>query len=166
MLDARIESALNKQINYEFAAAYNYLATAAYFERQNLTGFAHWMYTQRTEEEDHAMRLYRYVIDRGGKVELGAIAKPVIAPGSIREVFVKALDMERENTKGIYDLYSLANDLKDYATMSHLKWFLDEQVEEEKIMEEVIGLMDFAGADKGALLTLNRQFGERAKAQA
>ena len=161
MLDKKIEESLNRQINFEFAAAHNYLAMAAHFERVNLLGFAGWMQQQREEEVVHAMRLFQYVNDRGGSVRLGAIEEPPYEFESTRAVFLKSLEMEQDNTRAINDLYSLATDLKDFATMSHLQWFLDEQVEEEKIMNEVIAKIDLAGHDRAALLVLNQELGNR-----
>ena len=161
MLSKKIEAALNKQINHELSAAYNYLAMAGHFERQNLAGFSSWMLLQRNEELEHAMKLYQYLLDRGGKLELSAISKPAARFGSIRAVFEKALEQEQVNTKAIHVLYSLATKENDYTTQSQLKWFLDEQVEEEKIMDEVIALLDLAKGEKSALLVLNQQLGDR-----
>jgi len=160
----KIEQALNKQIRHEISAAYSYLAMAAYFDQQNLAGFAHWMQHQRQEELEHAMRLFQYVIDRGGKVELETIEKPQSTFNSIKAVFEKSLDLEKINTQAIDELYSLAVDLKDYATQSRLQWFLDEQVEEEKTMSEILSLLEIAGDNKSALLALNNQLGQRASA--
>ena len=157
----KMGAALNRQINQEMEGAYNYLAMAAYFERLNLSGLAGWMHTQRKEELEHALRLYRYVLDRGGTIDLGAIEKPRQNYKSVRQVFETALNFEKANTKGIHSLYGLALKENDYATQSHLQWFVDEQVEEEKIVVDVLGLLDVAGDDKSALLVLNRQFGER-----
>ena len=161
MLDPKVEAAINDQINHELASAYYYLAMSAYFESQNLSGFAHWMLIQRAEELEHAMRLFRYQLDRGGRVQLKAVDQPQAEFDSVSAVFQRALDLEQANTTAINNLYSLALELKDYATQSHLKWFLDEQVEEEKIMDETVSLIRMVGDDKGALLLLNRQLGER-----
>ncbi len=163
MLHKKIEEALNKQINHEISAAYSYLAMAAHFEQMSLCGFSSWMLHQRSEELEHAMRLYQYVIDRRGTVELGAIEKPQSTFGSVREVFEKALELESVNTQAINGLYRLAVELKDYATQSHLQWFLDEQVEEEKSMDQIIGLLEIAGDDKSALLALNHQMAARSE---
>lgn len=162
MLDAKIESALNRQINHEMAAAYNYLAMAAWFEHNNLTGFAHWMMSQREEELQHAKRLWQYVLDRGGKIDLEAVSKPKAEFEDVHEVFALALEMEKENTETINDLYVMANELGDYATQSHLQWFLDEQVEEEKTFDEVRSLLELAGDDRSVLLYLNDKLGARA----
>ena len=160
-IEAKIESAINQQINHEMTAAYNYLAMVVYFEQINLAGFAFWMRKQHEEELERASKLFQYLLDRGGKVDLGAIPKPSAEFASVAHVFEAALKMEQANTASINEVYALAKDVNDYATLSHLQWFLDEQVEEEKTMDETLGLVRFAGDDKSALLTLNNQMAKR-----
>lgn len=162
-LSKQMEAALNRQINQEMAGAYSYLAMAGFYEAKNLSGFAAWVHAQRIEELEHAMRLFRYVLDRGGRIDLASVEKPRHDYASVRETFETALELEQLNTKGINDLYEMAVTEKDYATQSHLQWFVDEQVEEEKSVEEVLGLLTVAGDDRSSLLVLNRQLAERKK---
>ena len=161
MIDAKIEAALNDQINHEIRSSYNYLAMAAYFDQRDLIGFAGWMYAQREEELQHAMRLTRYLIDRDGKLSLEAIAEPKSNFQTAKEVFEAALETERSNTKAIETLYALATELNDYRTQSHLQWFLDEQVEEEASVEELLNLVTLAGDNPAAILQLNQQLMSR-----
>jgi len=160
-LNPKITQALNDQINQEMAAAYSYLAASAWFESENLEGFAKWMGLQRTEELEHAQRLIDYLHDRGGELKLAAVQKPKSDFETPLDVFKAALASEEANTRSIHSLYELAVKEKDYATQSFLKWFIDEQVEEEKIMHDAIGLLGHAAGDRSALLVLNRQMGER-----
>jgi ferritin len=102
------------------------------------------------------------VLDRGAQVELQSITPPRTEYDSLVEVFSRAVEQEKENTRAIYELYELAKDVNDYSTVAALQWFLDEQVEEEKVMTEAMGLVKFAGDDKSALLALNQQFGAQA----
>lgn len=161
MLKPKIEAALNQQINHELAASYSYLGMTAYFEAENLKGFAAWMRSQYNEEQMHANRLFAYVLDRGGKVTLDAIDKPVMSYKSPLAAFEAGLKMERANTAEINELYGLAQQECDWQTQSHLQWFLDEQVEEEKVFDEAVSLLKRAGTDASALLLLNDQFGAR-----
>ena len=106
MLSKTLEAALNKQIGHEFTAAYNYLAMAAWFEFEDWTGFAQWMYVQREEELTHAMKIFKFVCDRGGLATLPALAKP---PGEYKnphDVFAHAFQMEKATSKCINDLYA------------------------------------------------------------
>ena len=161
MITSEVEQALAAQINQEFTAAYSYLGMAAWFDRESLDGFAHWMQLQYQEENAHAMRLFRYLLDRGGEFELAGIGKPRTEYTSVREAFETALRQEQENTASINKLYELAGNLNDYATKSHLQWFLDEQVEEEKSIEDILALLDRAGDDSSALIYLNDKMGAR-----
>lgn len=162
MIQQDLQNALNQQINQEFTAAYNYLAMAAYFDTQNLDGFANWMQLQHDEEQVHGMKLLRYLQDRGGEVLLEGIDSPRREYASPLEVFQTSLEMECANTASINDLYELATKFNDHATTSHLQWFLDEQVEEEKSVEDVISLLERVGGDIAGLLYLNDKMGARA----
>jgi ferritin len=160
-LDSKIEEALNGQVNQEMSAAYGYLAASAWFDSENFSGFAHWMELQRQEELGHAGRLIKYLLDRGGKLKLEAIKKPRTSFYSVMDVFQEALASEEANTESIHALFQLSVDKRDYSTQSFLKWFIDEQVEEESTMQEMIGLLKHAGDDPSALLVLNDQVGKR-----
>ena len=161
MMDAKIEQALNAQINLEFSASYSYLAMALYMDAKHLSGFASWMIKQSDEERAHGRRLLRYMLDRSGNVELESVPKPQVDYGSINEVFEMSLEQEKSNTVSINKLYALARDLNDYATQAHLQWFLDEQVEEEKSILDILGSLELAGDDKTALLILDEYLGSR-----
>ncbi|WP_018969519.1 ferritin [Rubritalea marina] len=161
MLEKELQDALNSQINQELTAAYNYLAISAYFEEENLVGFANWMRMQHQEEMEHAERLQTYLLDRGGHLELEAIEKPRSEFSGALEAFEFSLETEQENTRSINALYEKAFRLNDHATKTHLQWFLTEQVEEEKSVEEVITTLRMIGDDVAGLLYLNDKLGER-----
>jgi ferritin len=161
MIKPDVEKAINQQIRQELGAAYSYLGMCAYFEHQNLAGFASWCLAQHQEELAHAMRLFRYLLDRGGRVSLSSIEAPRADYGSPVEVFRTALAQEQSNTRSIDELYTLASSLNDHATISHLQWFVDEQVEEEKSVGEVLALVERAGSDVNAMLYLNDKLGAR-----
>lgn len=161
MIHEELELALNSQINQELTASYNYLAISAYFDEESLDGFAKWMHLQHLEEQAHALRLQTYLLDRGGHLKLEAIAEPRSNFSGPLEAFEFSLETEQENTKSINKLYETALRLNDHATKSHLQWFLDEQVEEEKSVEEVIITLKRIGTDVSGLLYLNDKLGAR-----
>ncbi len=161
MLKSEIESAINKQLNQEQAAAQEYLAMAAWFEQHNLRGFARFMRRQSQEETAHAMRFFDHVHDRGGKAAVGAVPAPRPAYGSPKSVFEAALAREQANTRGIHDVYKLALEAGDYAAQTMLHWFISEQVEEERWATEAVAALDQAGDDPAALLMLDHEYGEK-----
>ncbi len=156
-----LEAAINRQIGCEFSAAHCYLSMASYFERVAYDGFAAWMHLQSNEERLHAMKFYEYLLDRGGVVQLPAIEAPRYEYGSPLEVFEASLEQENDVSKSIYSLYKLAMDEGDYATVSFLKWFIDEQVEEEKSVGDMIDKLKRAGDNPEAILLLDRYASER-----
>ena len=65
MISKIMQDAINDQIQKELYSSYLYLSMAAYFEDRNLSGFSHWMRVQESEEREHAMKLYDFLLERG-----------------------------------------------------------------------------------------------------
>lgn len=160
-ISTELEKAINEQIGIEFAASYAYLSMAAYFERNAFDGFSKWMHLQSEEERMHAMKFYQYLIDRGGVARIPGIPAPEWNFESVIKVFEASLDQEREVTRHIYDLYKIAQNESDFATVSFLKWFVDEQVEEEKNVSDMIDKLKMAHGNPDSLLLLDRYALER-----
>jgi ferritin len=156
-----VESAINDQIAKEFYAAHLYLSMAAWFEDRNLPGFAKWMRVQNDEERQHAMRLFDYLIEAGGRVRLKALEAPPTDFTSPLKVMEASLAHEKKVTASIRKLYELADKEKDYGTQLHLQWFISEQQEEEKNVGDVIARLKLAGTDNVALLMIDRELGAR-----
>lgn len=160
-LSKKMQDALNNQIKEEMASTYIYLSMAAYCESINLGGFAHWMEAQAREEWSHAMKFYNYIHERGGRVTLQAIGQPPVEFGGPIDVFEKTLAHEQFITGCIHDLYALAVEDKDYASLGLLQWFINEQVEEEKSAGDILNMLKMVG-DKGqGLIMLDRQLAQR-----
>jgi ferritin len=155
-LAAAVGDALNQQINLEFSSAYAYLGMAAYFEHEGLPGFGAWMRLQGQEELGHARKFFEYLVDRGGRVELKAISAPSVQFASPLAVFETSLAHEQKVSAAINALYELALSGKDFATVSFLKWFLDEQVEEEKTASDMIARLRLAGESAAGLIQVDR----------
>lgn len=161
MLSKKMEKMLNEQINAEMYSAYLYLSMAAYFEDKNLPGFANWMHVQFKEEWAHAMRIYNYVFERGGKVELFAIDKPKNKWKNIVEVFEETLKHEKYVTSLIYDLVTASIQEKDYASQSMLQWFIDEQVEEEATASELLEKVKMVEGKGAGLFMIDKELQAR-----
>ena len=161
MISPKIEKALNEQINAEMFSAYLYLAMVAYFQEKNLSGFANWMTVQNQEETFHAMKFFRYVSERGGRVTLGAIEKPQFEWESPLAAMEAAQKHEAYITGRINSLVDLAIKEKDHATASFLGWFVDEQVEEEDNVNAVVQKLRLVGSDGGGLFMMDRDMATR-----
>ena len=161
MLSKSIQDALNAQIKREVSSAHSYLAMTAYFEHTNFPGFAKWTRLQYEEEIAHGMKLFDFIHARGGRAAGYGIDPPADDFSSPLDVFEKALQQELSVTGHINELYELALKQKDYATQVELQWFITEQIEEERIFDEVIQTLKLAGDNQAALLLLDRQLGAR-----
>ena len=76
MISNKMCKALNDQINAELFSSYLYLSMSSWFSERSLSGFASWMRVQAQEELSHGMKIYDYILERGGKVKLAAIDQP------------------------------------------------------------------------------------------
>jgi ferritin len=161
MLSKKMEKAINKQINAEFASAYLYLSMSSWFSGHSLDGMANWMMIQFQEEQSHALKFYRYVIERGGTVVLDAIEEPEKEWNSPLHVFEETLKHEQLVTSLINNLVDIAKEERDYATESMLRWFIDEQVEEEANADAIVNQLKLIG-DKGhGIFMIDREMKSR-----
>jgi len=161
MISKKLQEAINEQINKELYSEYLYSAMRAWFASQTLNGFATWMDVQTREEHAHAMGFYTYLLDRGGKVVLKAIAKPPVDFKDPMNAFKMTLEHEHFITKSINELMDLAVKEKDHAMQSFLKWYVDEQVEEENNDETIIGKLNIIKGRPEGLLFLDNELGQR-----
>ena len=161
MLNAKMEKALNAQLNAEFYSAYLYLSMAAYFESTNLAGLANWMRIQFQEEQFHGTRFFDFVLERGGKVSLAAIDEPEKDWDGPVSVFAATLAHEQKVTGLINDLVNLAIAEKDHATNNFLQWFVSEQVEEEASADGVVQKIKLLGDASGGLFMIDQELAQR-----
>ena len=154
-------AAINDQIKAEFDSAYIYLAMSAYFEDSGLAGMSHWMHKQYKEEVEHAEKFIAYLYERGARVIIPEIAKPKESYNDALDVFRTAYAHEQYVTSRIYKLVDLAVSEKDYATQSMLKWFVDEQMEEEDNTGGIVAKLEFLGNDKHSIYIVDRELASR-----
>lgn len=166
MFSTKVEEALNAQINAEMWSAYLYLSMAAYCHEQGLAGMANWFEVQFKEEQDHAMIIYKHLAARGGRVKLAPIAEVETEWASPLAVFENTLTHEKKVTSLINELYALATEEKDYATQSMLKWFIDEQVEEEENVKTLIDNLRMIKDNGFGLYMIDKELGARTYTQA
>jgi ferritin len=165
MISKKIQEALNKQINAEFYSSYFYLSMSAYFEVNDLQGFAKWFRMQADEEYAHAMKIFDYVYQIGGEVKLQMIDGPKTEWDSFLEVFKDTFEHEQKVTKSINTLVDLAQKEKDHATVNFLQWFVSEQVEEEATAQMNVKKMEMIGDSKSGLFMLDNELGSRINQQ-
>lgn len=145
MISKAMNESLNGQIANELFASMTYRQMAFDFDVMGLKVFATSFQAQADEEHDHAMRIAKYILDSGGKVEMSALDKPPCGHNSAQAMVEAALASEVKVSKQIYGLMDQAEAEKDHSTRSFLKWFVDEQVEEVATMSDLLQLVKMAG---------------------
>jgi ferritin len=161
MINQTVQDIINEQIKHELSSAYVYLSMSAYFESNDLPGFARWMRVQSQEELNHAMKFFDFLNERNGEVKLQPIDQPPLSYTSAEEVFQKALEHEQFISSKIHQIYKLAVEKEDYPTQVMLHWFIEEQVEEEQSVGQVLEMVRKAEGRDWALLILDNQVGKR-----
>jgi ferritin len=156
-----VPEAINEQVIHEFQSAHQYLSLAAWFEDQKLPGFASWMRVQAREEHGHAMRFFEHMVDRDWRVRLGGIEQPRQDFSSPLDAATAVLENERRVTRLIDNLLELAVEARDHAAKVLLDWFVNEQVEEEKVADQLVADVKLAGEDPAALLYLDGRLAQR-----
>ena len=155
MLSETLHNALNDQMNFEFYLAHTYLAMAAYCTSENYDGFANFFLVQAEEERFHAMKFYNFINDLGYRATIQGFESPENNFSSVLEAFKTALLHEKEVTRRIYELSDIALDEREHATMAFLKWFIDEQVEEESTLDTIIHKFERIENDSNAIFMLD-----------
>jgi ferritin len=161
MIGKKMQDALNEQINAELYSAYLYQAMAAHFATGNLKGFAHWMDLQAKEEQAHARKIYDFLLDRGGRVTLKAVAAPPAEWKSPLAIFEESYAHEQKVTGLIHNLVDLARAENDHAAEVFLAWFVTEQVEEEANASQLVEKLKMIKEQPQGLLMLDAQLAGR-----
>ncbi|ADC62143.1 ferritin [Allochromatium vinosum] len=166
MISQAMAQRLSTQINRELYSAYFYLGLSAQAESMNLRGVAAWFFAKHGEEQTHALKMYRYLIDQGATVAFSDVAAPASVERGVLPMFERTLEHERSVTAAINELVDQALSEKDHATHIFLQWFITEQIEEEATVDDIIGRVRLFGDQGQSLLMIDNELGALAKQMA
>jgi ferritin len=161
MMSKHLLEQLNDQMNVEFYTSHAYMAMAAHFASESLDGFANFFTVQAEEERFHAMKIFKFINDMGERATMKALDAPKNDFNSVREPFEDALLQEKKVTARFYQLSDIALEEREHATINFLKWFVDEQVEEESSFDTIINRIKRIENDSNAIYTLDLEFAGR-----
>ena len=160
-MNKKMLDVLNEQINKEMYSAYLYLSMNAYLASKKLPGFANYMRVQYQEEMTHALKLFDYLLERGEVVMLAKIAAVKIELENPIDVFEDTYEHEKFITESINDVLGVAHDVKDYATINMLQWYINEQVEEEANVSSILEQLKMVEGKGTGLFMLDREMQNR-----
>jgi ferritin len=139
-MSRKFEELLAHQVGNEFAASQQYIAVAAWFDRQDLPQLAKHFYRQSLEERNHAMMMVRYILDRGLTVTIPGVDPVRNDFSKVEEPLALALAQEQEVTENIKELFAAARAENDALGEQFMLWFLKEQVEEVASMTTLLNI--------------------------
>jgi ferritin len=164
-MDQTLAQALNNQFTFERYSADVYYALATRLDYLNLTGFSAYMHKRAGEEREHARKFADYLADRDVLPVIDALDKPPVGAltveimGAGAACFQMAIEHEYKVTDKINMLYDLAEEVGDPPTKVFLHWFITEQVEEVRSLEEIKTKFALAAGNGAAILQLNDELG-------
>ncbi|RMA66161.1 ferritin [Ulvibacter antarcticus] len=162
-LSKKIEDILNKQITKEAEASQVYLSYGSWADSEGYGGIANFLFRHAQEERNHMMKVMQYIMERGGRPKISAIAAPSKDPKNLQDCFEKTFNHEVDNTTAIYGIVNLAHEEKDWATYNFAQWFVKEQIEEEKLIMDLLDKLKIAGglkASNESLFILDKALGK------
>lgn len=162
-MNQKLAKALNEQVIFELNSAYLYLSLSLAMADVRFKGFSSWLRLQYQEEMEHAFKFIDYLASRGESVTLGDIKAKAVEVTEPLKVANMVLAHEQLITGKINDLYALAIEEKDYATMNFLNWFITEQVEEEENARDLVDEFTFAGESTSSQYLVDARLGERVR---
>ena len=147
MINNKIQQILNEQIKRELCSSNLYLAMAVWAEQQGYNGTASWLYAQADEERTHAIMFIKYINDKAGTVTIPAIEMPPKEFKDLKSLFTQVLKHEEYISNSIHDIVALTIEEKDYSTNSWIQYFVTEQIEEEKSVNEILDRLKLVGGN-------------------
>lgn len=157
MVSEKMLKALNKQIEMEAYASFQYLSMASWFDLSGLEGCARFMYRQADEEKDHMMRVFNYLIELDRKAVVPAIKQPPVDFKSVPDAFSQAYEHEQKVSESINKLVDLAIKENDHTTHVFLQWYVDEQREEEALMRLILDKIKIIGEGPQSLYFIDKE---------
>jgi ferritin len=151
---------LNNQIKMEAQASAHYLSMASWCDVQGYTNSAKFLYDHADEERMHMMKLFHYINDAGGHALQPEITGLQHTYDNLRQVFKIILEHELKVTQSINEIVEHCYNVKDFATLNFMQWYVSEQREEEMISRRALELFDIIGEEGIGLWTIDQEIGK------
>lgn len=160
-LTDKMQDTINKQINAEMWSANFYMSMSVHFASIGLNGFANWLKVQSKEELEHAEDMMQYLLNRGGKVKIGAIDAVPVDFGTPLSIVQELYKHECKVSEMIEHVVSVASKEKDMPSQDFFWKYIREQVEEEANASGIVDQLVLAGDNGSAILMIDRELGQR-----
>ncbi|MEO1052210.1 MAG: ferritin [Bacteroidota bacterium] len=151
VLKDEIVDILNKQIKIEAQSSAAYLAMAAWCDINGYDNSAEFFFKQSDEERAHQLKIFHYLTNMECSAVSPTVGESQHEFSTLRSVFEQALEMEISVSESIHDVVRKCREVGDIATEEFMRWFVQEQIEEEFVARRTLELFDVLGEDKVGL---------------
>jgi ferritin len=157
---SQTEIGLQMQMNTEFNNYRIYKNLAGISDALSLVGAVKWFSNAANEELEHFNKFNEYICDRGWIPQMMATVELPSNKVSLFEMFQAALVTEQMTTGNIVALKKSAIEDGDMRTVDFLDWFLLEQIESEKIVQDFLNRLMIVGSDGTGILLVDQELGK------
>jgi ferritin heavy chain len=166
--NAECESVVNKQINLEYWASYQYDLMASYFDRSSvgLKNISTFFKKSSDEEREHAHKLIEYQNKRGGRVIIEEVTNinnefynSSLDKSNLLQAFELALEMEQHVYKSLLELHKLGETYNDPALTDFIEGeYLTEQIDGINELSSYVSQLTQIGDNSAGLWMFNKEF--------
>ena len=142
MISKRMAELLIEQVGHELRAHQLYMGMSIWFERQSLSRWAKLFRDQSVEEARHADKVMHFLIDNDVAFELPALKAATTRYGSAQAVAQAALESEQKVSGQFREMDKSALAECDLTAHQFLQWFIEEQVDEVRKAQGLLGLVE------------------------
>ncbi|MBH30729.1 MAG: ferritin [Candidatus Marinimicrobia bacterium] len=146
-------------MSLEQEASLTYLGMALWSDNNGLKGAGSFFYAQSDEERLHMIKILKYITSHNGEASLPKSDVPSIEFNSLKAAVENSLENEKKVTSSIQSITTLALQEEDYESFNFLKWFVDEQAEEEEKFKSILDKFEILGKDGRALYSIDKLMG-------
>lgn len=148
ILSQNIHNLLTDQYNHELCNFARYKARQSYADYLGLNGIAQFFGKEAAGEAEHAEKVFQFVSDRNERIYKVSPNASEEIPQGFRDIFISALEIERQTTTKLNNLATAAMREGDLQTFFWVSDLIKEQTEEENLYQTIIDRIDTFGGDQ------------------
>ncbi|ERI62992.1 putative ferritin-1 [Capnocytophaga sp. oral taxon 863 str. F0517] len=147
-LHNKVTELLQAQIAMEAHASATYLAMSSWCDDRGYKRSAAFFLNHADEERGHMLRIFNFLNENGVRAFSPEVTNIQQEYKSLKDVFEKTLEHEIAVTDSINNIVKVARQENDFASENFLQWFVNEQLEEERLVHDILDMFEFVSDEK------------------
>ena len=147
-LHNKVTELLQAQIAMEAHASATYLAMSSWCDDRGYKRSAAFFLNHADEERGHMLRIFNFLNENGVRAFSPEVTNIQQEYKSLKDVFEKTLEHEIAVTDSINNIVKVARQENDFASENFLQWFVNEQLEEERLVHDILDMFEFVSDEQ------------------